>query len=915
MTHSKINRTVGAFVFLISITVFVKCLSDTVVFWDVGEFLAASYLLQVPHPPGPPLFLMAGRLFSLLPTAHDIAVRMHLMSALSSALASFFLYLSIVKLILLWKRLPETTVDKITLYGSAAIGALSLSFAPSFWFNAEEFIVFGPSMFLVAIITWLLLQWGEHADEPKNEKYILLISYILGLSIGVHLLALLVIFPYMLFYYFRKNTFTLKSFLLFSTIGLLIFFMVYPGIVKWLPGLLGGTITINGQEYQNVLISVIPYALIIGSMYGAYYTYVHKKKTLNLAFMSLLFILLGFSTYTAILIRASEHPPMNENDPSNLTRLDSYLSREQYGDYKTFPRRYSTEPQHQGEYTKYSSDWDFFWRYQVNHMYIRYFLWQYAGIEGNWQDAGVNWKQLYGIPLLIGFFGFYVHYKKDRKRWFVFLLLFLIMGIILDLYQNQQDPQPRERDYFYVGSFFAFSIWIGIGVMGLIDVAREKLKDQKFHMFAAGGILLLAALFVPGNMLRTNFKTENRTGDYMAWDYSYNLLQTCEPDAILFTNGDNDTFPVWYLQDVEGVRRDIRVVNLSLVNTPWYILQLKNETPFGAQKVAMSLTDDQIESLQPIQWEPRKMSLDVPRSTVDQFSKYEDEATHSTFVDTSIAHSGKINFVFPYTITFGNIKAIRVQDIATWDIISSNQWKRPIYFAVTSTPDSKIGLDKYFEMDGLAMKMVPYQAPTDEGIIVDSILTKNLYDSPAGFFRTFHRGYKYRDLRDSSVYYDENVTRMIMNYRNAFLRLALYHLNETHDNAQAITALDSMESKIPHSVIPMDYRLMFDVSNFYNYAGDRAKYMEFTSELEQQLDNMISKSPHEALSQYNPYVILLSVYEGRGEYQKGIDLLNKMQTVYAGTPGLEQQLKGRIAQLQAELAQHNSGKKDTVGQK
>jgi hypothetical protein len=629
--------------------------------------------------------------------------------------------------------------------------------------------------------------------------------------------------------------------------------------------------------------------------------------------MSGLLILMGYSTYTLVIIRANEHPPMNENNPSTLTRLESYLNREQYGDAPLMKRRYSNEPQHQGIYTKYSSDSDFLWRYQLDHMFLRYFLWQYAGIEGDWQDAGVNWKQLYGIPLFFGLFGCYYHFKKDKKMWFVFLTFFMIMGLVLALYFNMQEPQPRERDYFFVGSFFVFSIWIGMGVLGLVEFLREQLKNEKARVYAAGGFLLLSAAFIPGNMLRTNYKNADRTGDFVAWDYSYNLLQSCEPDAILFTNGDNDTFPLWYLQDVEGVRRDIRIVNLSLVNTPWYIYQLKNETPFGAKKVPISISDTQIEELQPIQWEPRQMTLRVPQNVVNQYASMSDVTKQLPAPDTSVTNSGVIRFTFPHTMTFGTVKAIRVQDIMAWDIISTNNWQRPIYFAVTSTPDSKIGLDRYFRMDGLAMKLIPVMAPSDEGIIVDSILAANLYDTPAGFSKTFRRGYKYRGLNDSTVYFDENVTRLTMNYRNAYLRLSLYYLNQAHDNAKAIQALDSMESKIPHRVMPMDYRLMYDVANFYNYAGAKDKYARYTDEVVAKLIELTKSGSREPLNQYNPYTLLLSIYEAREEYEKSIDVLNTISANYAATnPAVAQQVNERIAQLRSQMAIKNAIKKDTV---
>ncbi|HLP17119.1 MAG TPA: DUF2723 domain-containing protein [Bacteroidota bacterium] len=915
MEHSKLNRIVAGSVFLISLMTYIKTLSDTVVFWDVGEFISASYYLQVPHPPGSPLFLLVGRIFGLIPFAADLAVRVHFTSALSSALTAMFLYLSIEKLIVLWRGIPETTSDKLAFFGASVVGALSLTFSPTFWFNAVEAEVYGASMLFIGLITYLSLRWNERADDPGADKYIMLIAYLIGLSLGVHLLALLVFFPFAIIYYFKKYEFSFKGYMIFGAIAVAIFLVIYPGIVKMIPNLLDGEVMLGEEANRSFIWTLIPIAVVAAAIYGIYYSYIHKKELLNLACLSFVLIVLGYSTYAMVIIRSNARPPMNENNPDTLGRLVSYLNREQYGDAPILKRRYSQEPQHQGIYTKYTSDSDFFWRYQIDHMMVRYFLWQYAGSEGDWQDAGVNWKELWGIPLFIGLFGMYYHFKQDRKMWWVFFNFFLLMGVVLAVYFNMQEPQPRERDYFFVGAFFVFSIWIGIGVVGLIDTVKSFMKNAQAQKIAMGGMLALCVAFVPVNMLRTNFKTANRTGDYVAWDYSYNLLQSCEPDAILFTNGDNDTFPLWYLQDVEGVRRDIRIVNLSLVNTSWYIEQLKNETPWGAKKVPISTPDEEIARIQPMQWEPREMELPVPASVINQYRFLSDINSQGVvFPDSGKGTGGTIKFTMPYTMTFGSIKAIRVQDIVTYDIIMTNKWERPIYFAVTSTPDSKLGLEKYFRMDGLAMKMVPFKTQSDEGLIVDSILSANLYNTPKVPAKTFQRGYLFRNLNNPSVYYDENVTRLVSNYRNSFLRLALHHLNETKNFQKATAALDSMESKVPSSVIPMDYRVMYDVANFYHFAGAQQKYADYTQKIERQILEMIQKGVSEPFSQYNPYYILYTVYQTKNEYDKATDVLNQIKVHYASLAGIDQWVESQKQQVAAQkaLASAAPASKDTT---
>ncbi len=915
MEHKKLNKIIAAVVFAISMVTYIKTLSDTVVFWDVGEFIAASYLLQVPHPPGSPLFLLIGKLFGMIPLYHDPAVRVHIISAIASAFTSMFLYLSLVKLIILWRPRTEETWNKITLYTSAAIGALSLTFSPTFWFNAVEAEVYGASMLFIGLITWLSLRWNERADSPNHQRYILLIAYLIGLSLGVHLLALLVIFPFLIIVFFRRYTYTFRNYIIFGIIAIAIFAVVYPGIVKLLPNMLDGEFALgSGPETKNIIWTLIPIAAICAALYGVYYSVKHKREILNLASLSFLLIILGYSTYAMVLIRANAHTPMNENDPSTVKKLVSYLNREQYGDAPMMKRRYSQEPQHQGIYTNYKSDWDYFVRYQLDEMFLRYFLWQYVGSEGDFQGAQANWKQLWGIPLFIGIFGFYYHYKKDRVMWWVFFNFFLLMGFIMAIYFNMQNPQPRERDYFYVGAFFVFSMWIGIGALGIVDSLREMIKNTQAQKWITYAALLLCVVCIPFNMARTNYKTADRTGDYVAWDYSYNLLQSCEPDAILFTNGDNDTFPLWYLQDVEGVRRDIRIVNLSLVNTSWYIQQLKHEMPYGAKKVPVTLSDQEIEQIGPIQWEPRTMKIPVPASVMREYKQYSSDrpAQPNLPADTS-AKGGDITFVLPNTMQFGNVKAIRAQDIMAFNIIQANNWERPIYFAVTSTPDSKIGLDRYFRMDGLAMKLIPYQTANDEGVIDPSILSANLMNVPSVPNKGFQRGYLYRGLQDSTVHYDENVTRLAMNYRNAFMRLALYYMNATHENAKAVAVLDSMLARFPASVLPLDYRVESDIANFYYFAGAKDRYKEVSDKVLSHLLDITSKPISEPFTnQYHPYYMLFTTYQNRGEYSKALETLDKIKEIYGSVKGLSEWAAMQKGQIQAQMALGDGAKKDTA---
>lgn len=892
MTHKTLNRALAALAFLVPMVMYVITIAPTVVFWDVGEFIAAAYMMQVPHPPGAPLFLIITRVAMMLPTAADLAVRAHLLSAFLSAVSIMFAYLFTVRVIIKIRGAAESLPDKITLYGASFIGTMTLAFTTTYWDNSIEAEVYGASMFFLTAILWLGMRWLERADNEGNEKYLLLISYLIGLSLGVHLLALLAIFPVAMIIYFKKYEYSLNSFIKFGFIVVGVFFVVYPGIVKWLPGMMDGDFL--GRKSQ--IWEFMPWLLLIGSVYGIYYSYVHKKKILHIALLSGVMIFFGYSTYTSVIIRANQNPPMNENDPSNLARLTAYLGREQYGDAPFFKRRYSQEPQHQGIYTNYTSDMDFLIRYQLNHMFFRYLSWNFVGSAGDYQDAGVSAKDTWAIPLLIGLFGMFHHFRRDWKMGLTLLVAFIILGPVLALYQNQQEPQPRERDYFYVGAYFVFAVWIAIGVMGVAEYVRKKLVVSPTMIAAASMVLFLGA--IPANLVRVNFHSHDRRGNFVAWDYSYNILQTCEKDAILFTNGDNDTFPLWYLQDVEGIRRDVRIVNLSLVNTPWYIQQMKN-TPYyiEAKAVPMSLTDRQIASIQPIQFTATNLSLPVPR---DAYARY-------GITDTAAINTGKIEFSMRPTLQYGAVSAIRVQDILVQDIVFSNKWERPIYFAVTCSPDSKIGLDEYLWFNGLAWRLEPRKLVNqDSGINVD-ILEANLFNEPEGFSKTPQYGYKFRGINDHEVYYDENTTRLMINYRSAFIRLALYHGNVTNNREKSLASLDRMEFLIPRSKIPMGWELTSDVAAFYHRMGRIETYNEMIAEVEPECLSAIERGEYNMNSYYNPFRVLLEIYENRKDYPQAIGILTRLQDMFPNDPNIAQRIKA------LQLMSTQTQKPDTGG--
>ncbi len=913
MTDIKLNRYIALGVFLISAIVYLLTLSTTVVFWDVGEFIAAAVLLQVPHPPGSPLFILLGRIISQIPFFTDVAARVHSISAIGSALGIMFLYLVIVKVITHFRGNPSTLFDRIVLYAASVIGSLSLAFSTTYWDNAIEAEVYGLSMLFVALIIWLVMRWWEKSDEPHNEKYILLISYLIGLSVGVHLLAVLAIFPVLMLVYFRRYEVTRQSFIKFSIIAVVIFFVVYPGVVQYLPSMLDGEF----KGFKNELLPFVPFVAIVVAAYGIYRAKQTKHKMLQVALLSFLLIVLGYTTYIVVIMRANvDNLPMNENAPHDLAGLVSYLGREQYGDTpllkgeswdneqrtfvtKYFPRRWSPEEMHRPTRENYTSDSDFLWRYQINHMFIRYVLWNFIGAEGDWQDAGVSWKDTLGIPFLVALLGVYYHFKKDWKKAMVLMVMFLVMGVVLALYQNQQDPQPRERDYFYVGAYYVIAVWIAIGIVAIIDFLKLQIKKTSSLNAASSGLLILGALAIPFNLLRVNWYEHDRSKNYIAWDYSYNLLQSCEPNAILFTNGDNDTFPLWYLQDVEGVRRDVRIVNLSLVNTSWYIKQLKNQMPHGTPKVPISLSDNQVDRISPRGWKPRQIEIPVSKEIILKYDSADrPKLTNVPLVDSTVLKEGKIKFMMNGVPYQGDVRILRVQDIMVHEIVTNNKWERPIHFAITCSPDSKIGLDQYLWMQGLTYKLKPKKIGQNELGIDYDIMAEQLMAENVKPSKTFQRGYLFRNLNNKNVYYDENVQRMVMNYRFNFIRLAEYAMREKKDISEAKKIMRRMEDVIPIDVIPnKELRINAYIMNLYNQLGENEFSEKYAKILETSAWDMINGNRFDEQDQSLPYTVLLDIYDRRKDFSSAINLLNRAFVQYPNDPNL----KARIQYYEQKL--------------
>ena len=826
MTHRTINRTLSAVLFLAAEILYLRTMAPTFSFWDCGEFIATAYTLGIPHPPGAPLFLLLGRFFSMIPFFSDTGARVNLISTLASAATIMLTYLITVRLIILYRKSePDLwdSAEKISAYGGAVIGALALALSDSFWFNAVEAEVYALSSLFTAVVVWLILRWHEEEPEPGHERWLLLVMYVIGLSIGVHLLSLLAVFAVALLYFFKKYEVTFKSFTLLILASSALFFLIYIGIIKGLPILLQLT------SWWGFLLFLV----LLG--YAVWYSHTHRKALMNTLLMSLFLIIIGYTSYGMIFVRAQAGPPINENNPSTSESFFSYLNRDQYGDMPLWPRRWSPEPVHQYFYQQYSSDLDYFLTYQMQKMYVRYFGWQFIGREHDMEGAGVDWSVLWGLPFLVGLVGAITHFRRDWKMGLVVTALFVLTGAALVIYLNQTEPQPRERDYSYVGSFFAFALWTGIGIESIWQWMAERLKliARRNQMLLAGLTVAAGMLLINGRMLQANYRMHDRSGNYVPWDWAWNMLQSCEKDAILFTNGDNDTFPLWYLQEVERIRTDVRVVNLSLANTGWYLDQLKNSSPRGAKPVAFSLSDGEIASITyvPIDSVDAVLPSSPLRQQLLRESRLHALSLPSEPVDT-------MRWLLKPGLTYDGQGYLRPQDIAVYEILMNNFARRPVYFALTVDPESMIGIEKYLRLDGLAYKVVPINSADPMSYVDPAVLYRNLLSV-----------YRYRNLNNPRVTLEETSRRLCGNYNPLFVRLALELATDPEGTllirdasgaernvrrgALALQVLDTSVKLLPLAQYPLNPELAGSVIALYVRLGEKQKTSVYINYLEQ----------------------------------------------------------------------------------
>ncbi|MCK3686210.1 DUF2723 domain-containing protein [Maribellus sp. YY47] len=1027
MKQYKLYNDIGGWVsFLIAAVVYLMTIEPTVSFWDCGEFITTAFKFEVGHPPGAPIFMIVGRMFTLFGGPENAAKLVNIMSALASAFTIMFLFWTITHLArkIVVRESEATFGQTLAIVASGLVGALAYTFSDTFWFSAVEGEVYASSSLLTAIVFWAILKWENVADEPHANRWLVFISYIIGLSIGVHLLNLLAIPAIVFVYYFKKYEVTKKGIFwaLVISVGLLglIMYGIIPGVVNigsWFELLFVNSFGL--PFHSGVLFYVV--LLVAAFAYGIYFTYKKQKPILNTMLLSVAVILIGYSSFAIIIIRSSAEPPMDQNSPNDTFSLLSYLNREQYGERPLFSGQYYNSPlksgdrftegrpiysQIDGKYVvthhRYSANYDerfttffprmwssndpsheqdyiqwgrvkgtrinfknergenetiikptfgenlrFFFSYQVNFMYWRYFMWNFVGRQNDIQGHGEilygNWlsgikfidearlgdqdnlparlannkarNTYFFLPLLLGILGILFQYNKGKEGqkglWVVFLL-FVMTGLAIVVYLNQYPHQPRERDYAYAGSFYAFAIWIGLGVLSLTEALKRFLPET-----VSAGIAGLAALIlVPGIMGAQNWDDHDRSGRYTARDFGANYLNTCQKDGIIFTNGDNDTFPLWYNQEVEGVRQDVRVCNLSYLQTDWYINQMKHKA-YDSDPVPFSMTENQyrlgtrdmvyvldnprikrdyIGLKEAVDW----IADDNPATKLQQMGdaayipkkeirfKVDKEAVLRNNV---VAPEDADKIVDEIVIDLSNKSALSKDEMMILDLIANNNWERPIYWAITVGRDKYLNLNDYFQTEGFAYRLVPIKTPSSpQQLQFGRVETTRMYDNMMNKF-------KWGGMNDPKVYIDENNARMMTNIRNSFNRLAAA-LIEENKNDSAIAVIDRCVELIPNDIISYEY-FALELAENYIKAGATEKGIAL-------IETAFSNSNDEL----NYYFSLSAEHFSTGgvneEIQRNLFYIQKMERAVrtAGNTELSDKIR---ASFEAYFKQYSNG--------
>lgn len=956
---SKWNTLFGWATFAIALATYTLTLEPTVSYWDCGEYISTAVKLEVGHPPGAPLFQMLGAFFAMFTTdVMEIAKMVNFMSALASAFTILFMFWTITAL---GKKLVEksyelTSSSYIAILGSGVVGSLSYTFSDSFWFSAVEGEVYAMSSFLMALLFWLGIRWEAEMDKPQGNKWLLLISFVVGLSFGVHILSLLVIPSIVFLYIYKKyNNLNFKQFIIANIAAVLVlmfvFKMLFPYTLKYFSALELFFVNSIGLPFNSG--SIIAGILLIALFYfGINYT--HKKQMVeaNTIVLSVLFIMIGFSSWLMLPIRANANTTINENNPSSARELLAYYDREQYGDANVFydtyysliynretdsdnpsrddkpkyekdfktntyvivnnykeslpnwsskhkgfiPRMVSTDasviknyksiagiPQNSKRRPTFIENIKFMVDFQFGYMYGRYLMWNFVGRQndeqgqldiqnGNWL-SGINFidemrlgpqtnlpsdvannkgrNTYYFLPLILGIIGLVFHYKKDKNDFYVLLLFFAFTGLAILFYTNPKPFEPRERDYAVVGSFYIFAIWVGFGVLALF----EKLKDFANQKTIAIAVSVVSLLAVPTLMASENWDDHDRSNRYTSHLNAKAYLDSCDPNAILFTIGDNDTFPLWYMQEVENYRTDMKLINTSLFATDWYIDQMKRKT-YEADPIPSQLTHDKYKwgTLDVAYFFEEVQEMNFPQfkdSVVDIefFMKWIESENSITYFDLDddginekVLPSKKIRipvdkeavlkngivaqkdsaFIVPFIdIEIGS--SLTKNRILMLDILANNHWEKPIYFTGGAQANEEyIWLKDYLQLDGMTFKLVPIYTPNQSnffemGRINSDIMYKNV------------KNWNWRNITDDHIYLDPETRKNSVTYRNNMERLARVLISEGQTE-KAKEILDISLEKMPVNKFG-HYSMLISYLDLYYILNEKEKARTLISQL------------------------------------------------------------------------------------
>lgn len=931
------NVVCGWGIFAIAAATYLLTIEPTASFWDCGEFISSAHKLDVGHPPGAPFFMLMGHFASLFASdVSHVAMCVNALSALASALTILFLFWTITAL---GRKLvaPNTIGRSVALLGAGAVGALAYTFSDTFWFSAVEGEVYASSSLFTAVVFWLILKWDECADMDGSDRWLILIMYLMGLSVGVHLLNLLTIPAIVLVYYFRRYEFSWRGVMIAFLASVVILAVILYGIIPGVPTIAGWFellfTNVFGCPFNTGLyVFIVLTIALLG--FGIWRThtkleqqYSEKLRWINTGLIMVAVILIGYSSYAAIVIRSNADTPMDQNSPDNVFSLKAYLNREQYGErpllygqtynapveleikgnicipvqeqghaqyapaptkegerdryvvtgYKTnykymeqfcmlFPRMWSPNGNHVAAYKEwadikgrrvkydycgqqkteycptFAENLRFFFRYQVNFMYWRYFMWNFAGRQNDLQSYGEiskgNWisgisfldnarlgdqsalptelrenkghNVYYMLPLLLGILGIVWQIKQKKKvgegvkaKWCsegwrsfaITFLLFFLTGLAIVVYLNQTPYQPRERDYAYAGSFYAFCIWIGFAVLALTDWLGRAIKNERVQVVVAT-LVTLVCLLVPVQMASQNWDDHDRSNRYPCRDFGANYLKSCEKNAIIFSNGDNDTFPLWYNQEVEGVGTDIRVCNLSYLQTDWYIAQMKRPY-YGSPALPITWEyKDFMPGTNEVVAVDNRIGQPLAVDKAFEFLRSEDPRTkkdgenyiptNQLYIEGENGEHINIKSARRYTRSEMMIMEMLSQ-------ISKSGWERPIYFASTVGGDYYLGLEPYFECTGMAYRITPTRSANGQ----IRYNTEEMYEN------LMHR-FAYGNMNQPGVYIDENTMRMCRTHRMMFMYLAenLYYKGD-YDRTREV--MDYADKVLPGNNVSYDY--------------------------------------------------------------------------------------------------------------